>query len=163
MVGRGKLNDGASAWITCIVSVAPVRLESARAVMMSTGTAFSASAPGAREPTVTASVNPMLSAKFCTSGAAVRITVLVIGRAPSKVAVSSIGWPIVAGDGTLIVNRPASSVVAWIAGDVTLIVAPARGCPFSRAVTSPVTLNAVCADADPPPTSAIAIANADTT
>ena len=49
MVGRGKLKDGASFWMTCMVSLRPVA-SICRAVMMSTGTAFSASAPTAREP-----------------------------------------------------------------------------------------------------------------
>ena len=54
MVGRGKLKDGARAWMTCMVSAAPMDWIWA-AVRMSTGTAFSASVPVAREPTVTSS------------------------------------------------------------------------------------------------------------
>ena len=49
IVGRGKLNEGASAWMIAWSRVSPA-VSICRAVRMSTGTAFSASTPTAREP-----------------------------------------------------------------------------------------------------------------
>ena len=69
IVGRGKLNDGASAWMIWMVSLAPA-VAICCGVRMSTGTAFSAAAPAAREPTVISSEKPNASAKSRARGVA---------------------------------------------------------------------------------------------
>ena len=91
MVGRGKLKDGASFWMTCMVSLRPVA-SICRAVMMSTGTAFSASAPMAREPTVISSWKPRPSAKSWVTVPVSRIGTSR-GLRPAKVALRSTVCP----------------------------------------------------------------------
>ena len=51
--------------------------------MTSTGTAFSAAAPAARDPTVTCSVKPRLSATSTVSVGALTTTSVTFGGSPS--------------------------------------------------------------------------------
>jgi hypothetical protein len=88
-VVRGKLKEGARAWMTCMVSVNPA-VSICRAVKMSTGTAFSASTPTAREPTVISSAKVRLKAKFWTIVApASGRKVHVRGTSPADVTFTS--------------------------------------------------------------------------
>ena len=91
IVGRGKLKEGASFWMTCMVSLRPVA-SICFVVMMSTGTAFSASAPTAREPTVISSWKPRPRAKSWVR-AAVRRTGTTRGLRPAKLALRSTVCP----------------------------------------------------------------------
>ena len=100
IVVRGKLNEGARRWITCMVSVAPVA-SICRAVMMSTGTAPSASTPIAREPTVISSEKVRARAMSCSTVPASGLNVRALGRRPAALTRSSSGLSVVVPAGRL--------------------------------------------------------------
>ncbi len=84
MVGRGKLKEGASAWMIWFVSLAPA-VVICWAVSVSTGTAFSAAAPARREPTVISSWKPNASAKSLPTWPDDRLMFADCGWSPGKV------------------------------------------------------------------------------
>ena len=74
--------------MTCMVSVKPA-VSICRAVRMSTGTAFSASTPTARDPTVISSWKVRLKAKFWMTVPASGLKVHERGTSPAAVTFTS--------------------------------------------------------------------------
>src|SRR5262245_4096792 len=146
MVGRGKLNAGDSVWRIAFVSLAPAVWICFR-VSTSTGTAFSASAPGAREPTVISSWNERPSVKSSAWPEGDTVIVRLTGRRPADVTRNSSGFPAESG-GSLNWYRPFDSVITDRPRLSTATVAPGNARPSSLVVTRPVTVIS-CAWASP--------------
>ena len=135
--------------MTCAVSVYPLDAISSRE-MTSTGTAFSAAAPAARDPTVTCVEKSITSATSAAIDDPVTRMSVVFGCRPGAATRSSMRSPCTAVCGTFSVYRPFASVVAVAADPATVTIAPGTATPSARVVTTPDTVNTSCADAARP-------------
>ena len=91
-VGRGKLKEGESVCRIALVSLAPA-VWICFTVSTSTGTAFSASAPGAREPTVISSWNESPSTKSSDWPEGDTVIVRLAVRRPAADTFTSSAFP----------------------------------------------------------------------